>query len=154
MEKSFQPPAYSEIYPTAPPIDQNSFQQNPPYPNLPQQTEWNQPIYPQQPLITQQPMMVPQQPLIPPRTNVVVINQQVIFGENPIAMTCPGCRNQIVTKVSHENNVINHSIALGLCLFGFWCCCCIPYCIDSIKDVNHSCSKCGVFLGKYRRGRV
>lgn len=75
LEKTFQPPAYNEIYPTAPPNEQNTFPQNNPpypqnpYPNLPQQQEWNQPVYPQQPLITQQPMMMPQQPLIPTRTS-------------------------------------------------------------------------------------
>jgi hypothetical protein len=42
-----QPPPYNEIYPSAPPIDQNPMQGNPVYPNVPQQpVQWNQPQYP------------------------------------------------------------------------------------------------------------
>ncbi|KAG5676625.1 hypothetical protein PVAND_006445 [Polypedilum vanderplanki] len=138
------PPSYNEAMnaPSAPPIDQNFMQQ---------QHNWNQPTYPpHQPLIHQQPQIY--QP--PPQQTVIVINQHIQFSENPVSMICYQCNQQILTKTSYENNVINHMLAGILCFMGLWCgCFLVPYCIDSIKDVKHQCPKCNNFLGLYRRGR-
>lgn len=82
-----------------------------------------------------------------------MISQTMRYGENPVAMICPHCHEQTITKISHECSTISHMLALGCCMVGLWFgCCLIPYCITSIKDVKHNCSKCGTFLGIKRNG--
>lgn len=75
------------------------------------------------------------------------------FGENPVSMVCPHCREQTVSRLKYESNIINHIMAFTCCIFGLWCgCCLIPYCINSIKNVRHECNRCGTFLGLHRNG--
>lgn len=31
------------------------------------------------------------------------------------------------------------------------CCCCVPFCFDCFKDVQHRCSSCGALIATYMR---
>jgi len=42
-------------------------------------------------------------------------------------------------------------IAFVIFFLGFWCCCCIPCCIDSLKDVYHISPTDGTVVGVYKR---
>ncbi|KAF2501065.1 hypothetical protein BU16DRAFT_190012 [Lophium mytilinum] len=43
-----------------------------------------------------------------------------------------------------------HAWALGLCCLV--CLGCIPYLMNSLKDVQHKCGRCGVLLATWHRG--
>ncbi|XP_065052508.1 cell death-inducing p53-target protein 1 homolog [Rhopilema esculentum] len=157
------PPSYQASgYPPQPgyPPEQPGYPpQQPGYP--PQQ-----PGYP-----PQQPGYPPQQPGYPPQqpgfqstnqtstTNTVVVTSQPVvttvmplaFGEFPVSMTCPSCRASIVTAVVTEPGTFAYLLFFLMCIFGFWICCCIPFCIDSCKDAIHSCPNCRAQLGVYKR---
>ena len=55
-------------------------------------------------------------------------------------MLCPYCNKTVDTKISFEDN----ALVWGLCviLFIFTLLCCIPFCIDDLKDVVHYCPIC------------
>ncbi|XP_055374458.1 lipopolysaccharide-induced tumor necrosis factor-alpha factor homolog [Condylostylus longicornis] len=84
-----------------------------------------------------------------------VILQQPIpaaaFGPRPQIAVCPNCGERNLTEVKYENSNKTHLACLILCLVGLWCCCCIPYCVDSLKNANHYCQKCHNFLGVYNK---
>ncbi|CAL2052336.1 unnamed protein product [Caenorhabditis brenneri] len=40
----------------------------------------------------------------------------------------------------------------GLFLFIVpWCFCCVPFFLEQIRDLNHSCPACKKFLGRFSR---
>jgi len=90
----------------------------------------------------------PHQPQQPQTTTVVTA---IPLKGEPQRMTCPFCQAEITTKVKHQAGRMSHLIALVLCLLGCWCCCCIPYCVDSCQDADHECPNCKKYLGHYRR---
>lgn len=93
------------------------------------------------------------------------------FGESPVSIMCPNCRNQVTTKTEYESGTLMWILVLVLCLLALWpyvttifCCfvvyvpfilhircCLIPFCVDGCKDVGHSCPVCNSRLGTYRR---
>merc|ERR1712209_320123 len=91
---------------------------------------------------------VPQQQQQP---QVIVQYQQAIpFGPDPQEVNCPLCQSRIRTTVDKEPGVMAWIIAGILCFTGFWCCACIPCCIDSLNDVEHSCPSCKKKIGKFK----
>ena len=80
----------------------------------------------------------------PPVTNtaVTVVTQPppvvmtTSFGESPVNITCPNCRNQVTTKTEYESGSLMWILVLVLCLIGLW-----PYVTHIIItfDVVHSC---------------
>ncbi|XP_077979875.1 LITAF domain-containing protein-like [Glandiceps talaboti] len=90
---------------------------------------------------------------------VVVANQPaamtmvnvVNFGSSPVSMTCPHCRQQIVSSVYFEVGTMAWLICFFLWFVGAWCCCFIPFCMDSCKDAVHKCPSCNNHLGTYSR---
>jgi len=73
------------------------------------------------------------------------------FGPHAQIAQCPNCGERAVTRIEYENGNKTHILALIMCMLGLWCCCCIPYCVDSMKNANHYCSKCSNFLGVYAK---
>ena len=91
----------------------------------------------------QQPPMV-QEP-VPP---TIIVTPQV--GPDPSMMTCPSCRQTVVTRMEYEPSTRTHVMAGLCCLFGCWLCCWMPYCMDSCRNGNHYCPSCGSYLGTYK----
>ena len=109
----------------------------------------------------------PQQP-----TQVVTQVQYVqapTFGYRPVNMTCPHCQNNITTRSDNihtktlcltlsicstrsESSALSWIICGALCVFGIWPCCLIPFCIDSMQAVTHTCPSCKMTLGRYKGG--
>ncbi|GJQ79513.1 hypothetical protein Trydic_g16363 [Trypoxylus dichotomus] len=90
---------------------------------------------------------------IPPHSQTVtqvVIQTPVNFGHKSQPVTCPHCRHDVLTRVEAEPSTQTHLCALLMCAFGFWPCCCIPYCVDSCQKINHYCPNCGVYLGSFQ----
>jgi len=83
-----------------------------------------------------------------PQQVVVVTNTR--WSPNPMTITCPFCRANVTTSISSEPGAMAWIVGGLLCVFGFWCCACIPCCIDSLKDVKHTCPNCKKFLGMYK----
>merc|ERR1719203_15094 len=72
------------------------------------------------------------------------------LGHRPTTLTCPNCQNQVTTTIESEPSAITW-IACGLlCFAGLWCCSCVPFCIDSLKNVTHKCPSCSKVMGKYK----
>ncbi|RNA30609.1 lipopolysaccharide-induced tumor necrosis factor-alpha factor [Brachionus plicatilis] len=102
------------------------------------------PSYPvQPPPYPSQPMQYPSNVVIQP-----VINQRNFLGKDPSYITCPSCRAQVLTNISHETGLGTWLIAGGICFVGCALgCCLIPFCVDSCKDVKHYCPSCNVLIG-------
>ncbi|CAG7820294.1 unnamed protein product [Allacma fusca] len=81
---------------------------------------------------------------------MVVVAPISLTGQ-PQRMNCPHCHADVLTEVKYKDGRMTHIWALVLCLVGCWCCCCIPYCIDDLKDVDHECPNCQRHIGTYKR---
>ena len=60
---------------------------------------------------------------------------------------CSSCNQPTHTRVETRPSTIQWLLCFGMALFGFWLCCCIPFCIDSLQSGNHYCSNCGSCIG-------
>ncbi|KAM4765158.1 lipopolysaccharide-induced tumor necrosis factor-alpha factor isoform 1-T1 [Cyanocitta cristata] len=93
----------------------------------------------------------------PPANNpitvqTVYVQQPVLFYDRPVQMSCPSCNQVIVTRLSYDAGALTWLSCGGLCLLGCIAgCCLIPFCIDALKDVDHTCPKCSALLGSYKR---
>ncbi|KAJ8726870.1 hypothetical protein PYW08_015267 [Mythimna loreyi] len=83
------------------------------------------------------------QPVVVP---VVVGNQ---MGPQPSSITCPSCREVIVTRVEAKSTTKTHLIATMLCFMCCWPCVFIPYCTDSCRNADHYCPNCNSYIGSY-----
>ncbi|KAH7065650.1 LITAF-like zinc ribbon domain-containing protein, partial [Auriculariales sp. MPI-PUGE-AT-0066] len=65
------------------------------------------------------------------------------------ACICPNCGQNQITRVTYQAGGYAHIWAI---VFGvFLLSCCIPFLVNSFKDVLHTCSSCGVPLAVYHR---
>ena len=124
--------------PTVPPSYDQAMStggQAPMYPPLPSEKGGPPPANYQSP---PPPGGYPTQP--PPATTTVVTQVQYVqapqFGYRPMKMTCPHCQASITTKTDEESSAMAWIICAACCLFGFWPCSCIPFCMDSLKTVS------------------
>ncbi|CAI2379906.1 unnamed protein product [Moneuplotes crassus] len=60
---------------------------------------------------------------------------------------CPSCGQATHTRVEQENSAMQWILCLIMFIVGLWCCCFIPFCVDSMKAGNHYCSNCGSSIG-------
>ncbi|KAF2841118.1 hypothetical protein M501DRAFT_1000277 [Patellaria atrata CBS 101060] len=67
----------------------------------------------------------------------------------PAPVDCPACGQRAMTNISYESGGSTHLWAAGFC----FCLClgCVPYLVNSFKDVEHKCSKCGTLLATWHR---
>lgn len=67
----------------------------------------------------------------------------------PVIATCSSCGQTALTTTQFVPGLGTYLSCTGICLVGGWMgCCFIPFCVDPLKDVKHSCSNCGVALGQ------
>ncbi|NWI20828.1 LITAF factor, partial [Crypturellus soui] len=99
------------------------------------------------------PYFVPPGPAPNPVTvQTVYVQQPVVFYDRPVQMCCPSCNNMIVTHLTYTSGALAWLSCGGLCLLGcIGGCCLIPFCIDALRDVDHSCPNCKAFIGSYKR---
>ncbi|XP_061567489.1 LITAF domain-containing protein-like [Cololabis saira] len=96
-----------------------------------------------------QPGFVPagyQGDIAPPQTAPVTTVRHVIVTpelyDAPGQARCPHCQQAVVTDIDRVPNLSAWLICGCFTLFGCWLCCCIPFCVDSCKNVKHYCPKC------------
>lgn len=120
---------------------QVQYAQSPP----PQQGAYAAPQQPQQAFAPAQGMPSHQQ------SGTVYQNATPIasLGRGPAPADCPACGQRAMTNVSYEIGNTTHAWALGLCCLV--CLGCIPYVMNSLKDVAHKCGRCGVLLATWHR---
>jgi len=71
------------------------------------------------------------------------------LGHHPQPTQCPSCRQQIISSVVYESNVITWLIAFLICFFGgIFGCCLIPFCVPACQDAVHSCPVCHAPLAR------
>ncbi|CAI2378016.1 unnamed protein product [Moneuplotes crassus] len=61
---------------------------------------------------------------------------------------CPSCGQATHTRVEIANSPMQWILCLIMFILGLWCCCCIPFCVDSMKGGNHYCSSCNSSIGQ------
>lgn len=71
--------------------------------------------------------------------------------EIPGQTVCPHCQQTVVTQIEHQSGLMTWLICGGLAIVGCFLCCCIPFCIDACKDVEHHCPNCHRVIYIYKR---
>ncbi|MCJ8748155.1 hypothetical protein PDJAM_G00161830 [Pangasius djambal] len=98
--------------------------------------------------VGQPPRVIQTQPALMVVNPVVV---QPALADTPAPMTCTYCHQQIVTVTRATTGLLVWSVFGILFLLGIWPCCLIPFCMESCKDVQHTCPSCRNVLHIYRR---
>ncbi|XP_036067490.1 cell death-inducing p53-target protein 1 homolog isoform X2 [Oryzias melastigma] len=138
-----------------PPLDQSTSSCQPPpasYPGPHQMYPPTQPGHYQQP---------PPQVHPPPQQQLQQVNVthnvtpmvvvQAMPTDAPGQMHCPHCKNTVLTKTEHKVGMLTWIICGVLGVFICWPCCFIPFCVNSCKDVQHTCPTCNNVLHLYKR---
>ncbi|KAF1933031.1 uncharacterized protein M421DRAFT_89323 [Didymella exigua CBS 183.55] len=145
-----QPPVYHQD-----PAAQHQQQQYAQHQQQYAQSPPPQPAQPAQPAhaYEQQKAYPTPQPGMPPQQQSGAVYQNATpiasLSRGPAPADCPACGQRSMTNCSFETGNTTHAWALGLC-----CLClvgCIPYLMNSLKDVSHKCGRCGVLLATWHR---
>ena len=143
MEYPEKPPPYQEVGQPAGAYQGEVYSppqyQPPPYVPPSQQPLHQQPQYVRQPA-----------PTVIVQPGGMVAQRPVRFGEMSQNVVCPGCQQSVLTSTEYVAGTCTFIAALVVCLF-FWPCAWVPCCIDSTKDVTHSCPNCSTVLGHFNR---
>jgi lipopolysaccharide-induced tumor necrosis factor-alpha factor len=75
---------------------------------------------------------------------------QVVFGPTPVTVVCPN-GHEVTTNVSYKSGSFTFIVAALICFFLGPCCALIPFCVDGMKDVEHTCPVDGTVLGVFKR---
>ncbi|XP_067296872.1 cell death-inducing p53-target protein 1 homolog isoform X2 [Pseudorasbora parva] len=149
MEKEYAPPPYPGPQPTQTDMNYPGPQAPYPGPQAPHPPQTDPQAAPYQPppygfggpSINVQPTMIP------------VVTQMVDAGltDVPRRVICRHCMMEVTTEIEHINGALTWLICAGLAIFVCWFCCFIPFCVDSWKDVKHTCPNCKNVIHIYKR---
>ena len=72
------------------------------------------------------------------QAQVIQVQYQVepSFGYRPQQMMCPYCQVSVMTETTSEPGTVSWLSCLICAALGFWCCCCIPFCIEQFQEVS------------------
>ncbi|CAI5791988.1 LITAF domain-containing protein [Podarcis lilfordi] len=88
----------------------------------------------------------------PVTVQAVYVQAPLVFHDRPVQMNCPACQKTILTRLSYTSGALTWLACGGLFLVGCVAgCCLIPFCVDSLQDVDHYCPSCNALVGTYRR---
>uniref|UniRef100_A0A5K3FDN6 LITAF domain-containing protein n=1 Tax=Mesocestoides corti TaxID=53468 RepID=A0A5K3FDN6_MESCO len=77
---------------------------------------------------------------------------QAYFGPGSINALCPRCGVYVNTQTKHKSGHLVYLACTGIAMMGgFLGCCLIPFCVDSCKDIQHTCPMCHQTLGEFKR---
>merc|ERR1719244_949677 len=90
--------------------------------------------------------------VVPPVQKVVQVVQIPApdFGSRPVKTVCPSCLASITTSTKSNPSFMAWGFSAFLCFTMLWPCFCLPFCVDSLQNVKHSCPACKVVLGRYK----
>ncbi|XP_066271743.1 lipopolysaccharide-induced tumor necrosis factor-alpha factor homolog [Branchiostoma lanceolatum] len=89
---------------------------------------------------------------IPQSPSTVVLSPPPTNAACPVHIQCTNCGQQIITKLTYITGMTTWLACMAIFVFGgFLGCCFIPFCVDSLKDVRHTCPNCGAHLGTFRK---
>lgn len=96
-----------------------------------------------------------------PGSHATVVTQETVVlagplpvGRHPLRTTCPNCQKQIVTSIEVEYKCMAHLCCLLLFMGACCLCSCLPYFMDSMKFVKHTCPGCKAYLGTYKATNI
>ena len=118
---------------------------NSPYSQPTENQPLNQPMT-SQPAVYQTTQVVYQQPTPSYQNGAQPTMQSSTITFYPTQMFCQNCNEMVTSEVTYKSGNAAIIIGLILCIFGFWCCACIPCCIDGMKDAQHRCPRCHSLL--------
>ncbi|XP_039741245.1 lITAF domain-containing protein [Pteropus medius] len=82
----------------------------------------------------------------------VFTGMPTIVSAIPVQLPCPYCGNYIITVTTPSPGILTWLLCTGLFMFGCALgCCLVPFCVDSLMDVKHSCPVCRSELFRYKR---
>ncbi|XP_059737525.1 lITAF domain-containing protein isoform X3 [Bos taurus] len=85
-------------------------------------------------------------------THVCLSRVPRLQSPDPVQFTCPYCMNRIVTVTTPVPGVLTWLLCTGIFVAGcFLGCCLVPFCVDSLMDVRHTCPVCRQELFLYKR---
>jgi len=74
------------------------------------------------------------------------------FGPNSVKIVCSSCQATVTTTTSSRPSMMAWAVSCVLCFTMLWPCFCVPFCVDSLKNVKHTCPNCKSTLGRYKGG--
>ncbi|KAI8482224.1 hypothetical protein Bbelb_400060 [Branchiostoma belcheri] len=133
-----------ETAPTAPPPAYSDIAPPPPPPGMAQQNQYGGQYTP--------PGSAVSYGAIPQGPTTVILSPPPTNAASPVHIQCTNCGEQIFTKLTYVTGTTTYLACMAICaLGGFLGCCFIPFCVDSLKDVRHTCPSCGAHLGTFRK---
>ncbi|XP_032218547.2 lipopolysaccharide-induced tumor necrosis factor-alpha factor homolog [Nematostella vectensis] len=81
-------------------------------------------------------------------------DENLKYEDVPVYTTCPFCQEKIVTRTSFKSGKYTYWTSACLCIFQCYCCVWIPFILDGLKNVVHTCPKCGSKIAEYSRLRM
>nr|XP_061844135.1 cell death-inducing p53-target protein 1 homolog [Nerophis lumbriciformis] len=86
-----------------------------------------------------------------PQFQVVHTAPQNLLTDLPGQVTCSNCHTHCITRTRYKTGTLTWIIVITLLLLCLWPFAFIPLCIDTFKDVEHSCSTCGTVLHVHKQ---
>mmetsp|Transcript_25278 Transcript_25278/g.24676 ORF Transcript_25278/g.24676 Transcript_25278/m.24676 type:complete len:98 (+) Transcript_25278:353-646(+) len=77
-----------------------------------------------------------------------------VNSTRPIKIRCPNCQNDDFTHSATSASGMAWASCAVMCIFGCWCCCCIPFCMEDCKEADHRCKNCNSLVAQKKARRL